>query len=59
MSFRYSTICSTCSFDLSEYFYKKIIKKCSIKEIEEDITQSCCRMCFRGQYNCVKLWGNK
>lgn len=57
MSIIYFTKCNTCAYDLSEYFYKKIIEKVSVADIEKDIKQSCCRMCFRGQINCNKIFG--
>lgn len=57
MSMMFATRCNTCAFDLSEYFYRRIINKESIENIIEDITQSCCRIVFFGQFNCVKLYG--
>lgn len=53
----YATKCNTCYFDLSEYFYKKVVEKVSDDDIEKDITQSCCRMVFRGQFHCIKYYG--
>lgn len=57
MSVMFSTRCNTCAYDLSEYFYKKVMEKATVEDIEKDITQSCCRIVFRGQLNCIKLYG--
>jgi hypothetical protein len=57
MSVMYSTRCPTCAFDLSEYFYMFVVEKISLEIIENDLTQSCCRIAFRGQFNCTKIKG--
>jgi hypothetical protein len=57
MSIIYFTNCNTCGFNLSEYFYRLIVEKESIENIEKELKRSCCLIVFKGQRFTNKIYG--